>query len=144
MDYDDPKVEERWCSERRSDVAAYLTAERVTHGRIGEWPAWHLAPHVSIWAIESHAKPGWVGWWVICGDLPTDIVSSASVKHPREAMLAFATRWRSAAELMASGQSSAEFSVGSPAEWPSLAPLLAARSALLQDLATDTGVWDEP
>ena len=58
MDYDDPNVEERWCSERRSEVAAYLAAEGVTHGRIGEWPAWHLAPHVSIWAIESQAKPG--------------------------------------------------------------------------------------
>ena len=144
MDYDDPVVEERWCSERRNEVAAYLTAERVTHGQIGEWPAWHLAPHISIWAIESQAKPGWVGWWAICGDLPTDYVSSAAIKHPRDAMLAFAHRWRTAADLMASGQSLPDFSVGSPAEWPSLAPMLASRAELLQDMATDTGLWDEP
>lgn len=144
MDYDDPVVEEHWCSERRNEVAAYLAAERVTHGRIGECPAWHIAPHISIWAIESHARPDWVGWWAICGDLPTDYVSSASIKHPRDAMLAFARRWLTASELMASGQSPPDFSVGTPGEWPSLAPMLASRAELLQDMATDAGLWDEP
>src|SRR4249919_488356 len=144
MDYDDPAVEERWCSERRSEVAVYLARERVTHGQIGEWPAWHLVPHVSIWAIESKANPGWVGWWAICGDLPTDYVSASSIKHPRDAVLAFAHRWRATAALMAAGQSSPEFSVGSPAEWPTLGPMLASRAELLQDMASDVGLWDEP
>ena len=144
MDYDDPVVEEQWCSDRRNEVAAYLASEHVTHGQVGDWPAWHFAPYASIWAIESHAKPGWVGWWVICGDLPTDYVSASSIKHPRDAMLAIAHRWHAAAECLALGQSPSEFSVGAPSDWAALAPLLAARAGLLQDMASDTGLWDEP
>src|SRR5690242_638460 len=128
MDYDDPTIDEQWCSARREQVVAYLAAAKLAHGQVGEWPAWHLAPHASIWAIESLSSPGWVGWWVICGDLPSDYLSAAAIRHPREAMLAFASRWHKAAELMAIGQSSADFSIGSPQEWPTLAPLLASRA----------------
>ena len=81
-DYDDPVVEEKWCSERREQVAQYLLRENVTYGQIGEWPAWHVAPFVSIWAIESAASNNRLGWWVICGDLPTDYVSAAELKSP--------------------------------------------------------------
>ncbi len=87
-DYDDPAIEEQWCQERRAQVEAYLQHQRVEHGRVGEWPAWHVAPHVSLWAIESKVRPDWVGWWAICGDLPTDYVSAANIKHPREAVRA--------------------------------------------------------
>ena len=91
-DYDDPATEHRWCADRRVEVADYLAAEGVAHGQIGAWPAWHVAPYVSVWAIESKRKPGWVGWWVLCGDLPTDYVSAATIKHPRKAVEAFAHR----------------------------------------------------
>jgi hypothetical protein len=35
-DYDDPEVEERWCSEQQKIVADYLHSQKVKHGRIGE------------------------------------------------------------------------------------------------------------
>jgi len=35
-DYDDPNVEEAWCNERRAEVAAYLMAQRVHHGEVGD------------------------------------------------------------------------------------------------------------
>jgi hypothetical protein len=77
--YDDPGAEQRWCAERRAEVAAYLAGEGVTLGTIGEWPAWHVAPYVSVWAIGSLKAPGAVGWWVICGDLqPTTFPRQAS------------------------------------------------------------------
>ena len=51
-DYEDPAFEEQWCEARRAEVAAYLEREGVVHGRmhgrIGEWPAWHVAPYVSV------------------------------------------------------------------------------------------------
>jgi hypothetical protein len=46
LNYEDPEIEEKWCAERRSEVVSYLISERVEHGEIGEWPAWHLAPYV--------------------------------------------------------------------------------------------------
>jgi hypothetical protein len=95
-DFDDPDMEREWCDTRRADVEAYLKDAGVAHGRIGGWPAWHLAPYVSIWAIESLARPEWIGWWVITGDLPTDYISSADIEppqHPRKAVKAIAGRW---------------------------------------------------
>jgi hypothetical protein len=72
-------AEEKWCAECRRQVRRYLAGESVQHGRIGSWPAWHVAPYVSVWAIESRARPGCVGWWAICGDVPTDYESAARI-----------------------------------------------------------------
>jgi hypothetical protein len=47
------ETEEKWCFSRLEDVQNYLEREGVKHGRVGEWPAWHLQPYVSVWAIES-------------------------------------------------------------------------------------------
>ncbi|QKJ67283.1 DUF4826 family protein [Deefgea piscis] len=64
-DYDEPEVEAQWLAERRDEVADYLNLEGIVHGTIGEKPAWHIAPYVSIWAIESLKTPNSVGWWAI-------------------------------------------------------------------------------
>jgi hypothetical protein len=96
-DYDDPEINAQWCGERRREVAEYLRVEGLTHGRIGDRPAWQVAPYVSVWAVESLAVPGAVGWWAISGDLPNDYVSSSEAKDPRQAVRAIALLWREAA-----------------------------------------------
>ena len=141
-DYDDPAVAERWCEDRRAQIIAYLQREGVEHGRVGEWPAWHVAPCVSIWAIESRKRPEWVGWWVICGDLPTDYISAATLKHPRDAMRGLAQQWRDQAQLMLSGERHSDIRIGEPEDWASLAPLLATRASLLVGWADDDSLWD--
>lgn len=142
-DYDDPNVEEAWCNERRAEVAAYLMAQRVHHGEVGDWPAWHLAPYVSVWAIESAVEPGSMGWWVISGDLPTDYAGSDGLLDPREALRAFAERWKAAAVLMARGEAYPEVRMGRSAEErKSLAPLLQRRAELLSRWTEDDELWD--
>ncbi|WP_353072428.1 DUF4826 family protein [Tunturiibacter gelidoferens] len=42
-------------------VTEYLAKEGLDHGKVGSWPAWHLVPYVSIWAVESLLAPGHVG-----------------------------------------------------------------------------------
>lgn len=142
-DYEDPAVEEQWCEARRAQVVAYLEREGVVHGRIGEWPAWHVAPYVSVWAIESQKRPDWVGWWVICGDLPTDYISAAEIKDPREAVRSIAREWRQQAQLMTSQDRPDNIRIGRPEDWASLAPVLDARATLLLDFADDDSVWED-
>ena len=113
-DYDDAAVEERWCAEHRDAVADYLKRQKVDHGEIGEWPAWHVAPYVSIWAIESKKSRGWVGWWAISGDLPTDYISAEKIKHPREALRAIGQRWLEVSGYMKSGKHHPTIVVGNP------------------------------
>lgn len=143
IDYDDPAVEARWCAERRAEVADYLREEGVVHGQIGEWPAWHAAPHVSIWAIESRRRPGWVGWWVVCGDLPTDYISAGTIRHPRDALRAIGERWFEVAGSMRRGEERPDVTFGPPEERENLAPLLEARAALFAALCDDAANWTE-
>lgn len=142
-DYDDPEVEAQWFAERREEIARYLKGEGVEHGQIGELPAWHVAPYVSIWAIESRSNPGRVGWWGISGDLPNDYVSASNAKDPKEAMIAIASLWKEAAQYMARGENHPAFTIGNGENNAELAPLLAARSEILLDLANDPEVWDD-
>jgi hypothetical protein len=145
-DYDEPAIEERWCHEQRVKVEDYLCSQRVNHGRVGDWPAWHVAPYVSVWAIESLAHPEWIGWWVICGDLPTDYISSVDVQppqHPRKALRVIAERWLKQATAWNEGRDDHEIRIGDPHSHKELAPLLESRAKLLMNWTDDESLWEE-
>lgn len=132
-----------WCDEQRIIVSEYLARQKLKHGEVGERPAWYFAPYVAIWAIESVIKPGWVGWWAISGDLPTDYTSCGAERHPRAGMRAIAERWKDAAPLLAEGQAITDWSLGSPEEWIELAPLLASRADMLLSFIADDALWTD-
>ena len=145
LDYDDPEVEEQWCAAQQKAVADYLHSQHVEHGQIGDWPGWHLAPHVSIWAIESLDRPEWIGWWVICGDLPTDYIASTKVKppqHPRKAMRVFAENWLVIVGAWKAGKESGSTRIGKPDLHGELGPLLESRANLLLEWADDDSFWE--
>ena len=131
--------EEIWCDERRTQVEAYLSHQGLAHGEIGDWPAWHVAPYVSIWAIESISAPGWVGWWVICGDLPTDYCSADDCRHPRLALKKIADSWSTALENF----KLSDATIGTTALPASLAPLLRTRTDLLAAMVADQAAWQD-
>jgi hypothetical protein len=139
---DDTDPEYQWCAERRREALEYLDRQRVKHGRLGEAPAWHVYPHLSLWAVESAQSPGWVGWWVICGDCPTDYVTCSGDRTPRSAIDAIAARWREASALLARGEQHPDFSVGDSDSAQALAPLLAARAEILSRWTADDSMWD--
>ena len=145
-DYDNPEIEEQWCEDQRKVVTKYLQSQNVKHGQIGEWPAWHLAPYIAVWAIESLAKPGWIGWWVISGDLPTDYISSADVKppqHPRKAMRVFANNWMEIVKAWKNGKEHDDISIGDPSSHKKLGPLLEIRANMLMEYAADDSIWEK-
>eukprot|EP01034_Spumella_vulgaris_P033451 gene33451-41275_t len=85
-EYDD------WASQERSRVNAYLEGEGISSPSV-EWPAFDMAPHFAIWAIESKQVPGKVGWWAFSGDCPTDYVSEDGGCHPRNALKLLLNKW---------------------------------------------------
>jgi hypothetical protein len=135
--------EKRWCSDLRRQVTDYMARTGVHHGEIGEVPAWAVFPYISIWAVESGEVPGNVGWWVICGDCPTDYVTCTGDRTPRAAVEAFAERWEKAATAMINGGLHPDFVVGNPASARELAPMSAARAEFLRAVALDDGVWNQ-
>jgi hypothetical protein len=136
------KVDDDWHAVMRERVAEYLQRTGVVHGAIGEVPAWEVFPMVSLWAIESGKAPGWIGWWVIAGDCPTDYVSCTGDRTPRSAIEQISVRWGEAAVALARGEQHPDFSVGNAGAAIELAPLLAARSETLRQYAIDDNVWD--
>jgi hypothetical protein len=144
--HDNPQVEERWCEDQRATVADYLHSQHVEHGLIGEWPAWHVAPCASIWAIESRVRPERIGWWVICGDLPTDCISAADIEypqHPRKALRAVAERWLKIVQAWSEGREHEGIQIGGPDSHQELAPLLESRAKLLIEWSDDDSLWQD-
>jgi hypothetical protein len=143
INWDDDANIERWCDEQHEVAAAYLRAQPVKFGQLGGWPAWHVAPYVSVWAVESVKAPGKVGWWVICGDLPTDYASGNGTPDPRSAVAVFAKRWQQLAADMQRGETPVSISVGAPENAAELGPLLKSRSELLSEWVRDDSMWQE-
>jgi hypothetical protein len=129
--------EEAWCAERRDDVVQYLRDLRLDHGGVGDVPAWFVAPHIAIWAIESRQSPGWVGWWAISGDVPTDYCSAQDCRHPRLAMRRFAEEWATAIDQTRPEDTT----IGATGLPVSLLSLLKARSDLLFQFSSDDDLW---
>lgn len=146
VDWENPEVEEEWVSQQRQVLEAYLHLQGLKHGAIGEWPAWHVAPYAAVWAIESLAKPGWIGWWGISGDLPTDYISSLVLQppqHPRKALRAFGQNWRAFVQAGRAGWNQDDVTIGNSYSFDEAAPMLEARAALLLKWAEDDSLWDE-
>ena len=146
LDYNDPAVEKSWCEQQRCAVSSYLRSQEIEHGRVGDWPAWHVAPCASIWAVESLTHPGWIGWWVIAGDLPTDYISAASValpQHPRKAMRVFASNWLKMVEAWRQGRESENVRIAGLRSPEELAPLLETRARILLEWAADDSLWQD-
>ena len=82
-----------------------------------------------------------MGWWSICGDLPSDYISALSIKHPRDAIRAIAERWLEVAPFLEKGQPHPTIRVGSGDK--ELAPLLRARAEQLLEWAGNASLWEE-
>ena len=140
---EDKRDEDLWHAACRIRVADYLKDQGVVHGRLGEGPAWSVPRVISLWAVESVRAPGRVGWWVLCGDGPTDYVSSKDIRSPREAVRAIAQRWQVACGYLARGEAPPDFELGSPDSRRQLAPLLESRAELLLQWVAEDAIWSE-
>src|SRR5947199_230194 len=79
---------------QRHRVEEYLRKEGLENPNVGPWPAFEVAPHFAIWAVESKKTKGKIGWWAFSGDCPTDYVSEDGSCHPRKALSRLLSTWR--------------------------------------------------
>jgi hypothetical protein len=135
--------EERWCAEQRANVLAYLAGETCPSTSVGDWPAWHVAPILSVWAVESVEHPGWVGWWVVSGDFPTDYTECGDERHPRQGLRDIGLRWQDAAQKWLKGEEVDGWQLGDSKRHAELAPLLRTRAEMFLEIAEDDENWDE-
>ena len=140
----DPDTQQaQWNAERRVQVLESLDRARLIRGDVGDFPAWQIYPYVSVWAVESHRAPGLVGWWVICGDCPTDYVTARGDGSPRTAVRDIAAQWQAAVPYLARGEQHPDFALGRSEDARTLAPLLSARAEALLRLADEDDLWPD-
>ena len=135
--------ESSWLSQRRDELMRYLERQGLEHGAIAPEPYWFVAPHVSIWGIGSLKAPGRVGWWAVCGDHPTDYVSSGGLTRPREVLRAIGERWLEVSSYMLQGRPHPTVTIGRPEDWPKLGDLLNRRAKIFLMWANDDAVWSD-
>ncbi len=140
--HDDPNKDEIWSGHRRAQVRAHLKNERIAHTELSDWPAWQIAPIVSVWPIRSESAPAQIAMWVICGDVPTDTISADSAKTPREAVRTFARRLHDAAAQMANAEPSKKNPANKSDRAHELALFLEVRARQLVDWTNDDSLWD--
>lgn len=133
--------EDSWIEAQRKHAEEHLRGQQVDHIGIGEYPAFHVHPYLALWAVQSKRSPGWIGWWVITGDLPADYISSSEGRHPRDALRAFARHWQEVSEFMLRGQKHPDYRIGTPDQWPKLGDLLQRRAQILSRHADDDEFW---
>jgi len=136
-------AEEAWLTEQQKLAAAYLETQGIAKPELGEVPAFHVSPYVSLWAVRSKKNPDAVGWWVIAGDLPADYISASDAKQPRTAIAAFARRWKEVAERMLRGEEHPMFAVGRAEHRREVGDLLGRRSGVLKSYSENDSLWKE-
>jgi hypothetical protein len=98
-------------------------------------------PYASVWAVESPHRPEWIGWWVVCGDLPSDVLAAHDLATPRDALRAFGKRWVLHGESLDRGDVPAAWAHLPHEALPKHAALLKKRGAALQVWADDPSAW---
>ena len=141
LDYDDDATFDAWCAELRAEIEVYLKNEGFEHGKILEWPAWNVAPHVAIWAVESATQAGYVGAWVLCGNLPMDYIEGDNLKSPREAMAAMAARWQELIDNMRAGKPTDGVVIETGADPEQMVAMMESRVRVLRELVEDEEAW---
>ncbi|MEW6743974.1 MAG: DUF4826 family protein [Planctomycetota bacterium] len=119
--------EDSWIEAEPKHAEDYLREQRVEHLGIGEDPAFHVHAYLALWVVQSKCSPGWIGWWVVTGDLPADYSSASEGRHPQEALRAFARHWQELSGFMLRGEEHPDLRVGTRDQWPELGELLPRR-----------------
>lgn len=101
---------------------------KVTESRL-------LEPLVAIWKISA-TRPKPASYWVLSGDLPTDVASASAAANPRDALRYFALHWQLKAEQLRSAPAA-------DAAQLDYAKLLEGRAAGLYKIFDNAQLWPE-
>lgn len=131
-----------WAAQERTRVKAFLEREGIASPNV-QWPAFDVAPHFAIWAVESKKAPGWVGWWAFSGDCPTDYVAEDGKSHPRNALRLLLEQWQAYVPALKAGKHPAGVRFGEGADLALLGASLESRIAVLTRWYEDDELWND-
>lgn len=134
-DNNKPLTEEEisnWSREAYKKATSFLGEKGVVAESVSMEQSRYLAPLLAVWKIKATDKK-W--FWVISGDLPTDVLPEESAKTAREAIKSFSYKWQLDSEKVLAGQM--------PTAHPEqFAGLLQNRAENLFEISENEALWN--
>ncbi|NVK25304.1 MAG: DUF4826 family protein [Gammaproteobacteria bacterium] len=84
-----------WSREAYQKASAHLADKGIITESVSMEQSRYLAPMLAVWKIKATDK-NW--YWVISGDLPTDVMTEEGADSARSAVKAFSYQWQMKAE----------------------------------------------
>lgn len=80
-----------WSREAYQKATSFLAQKGIITETVATEQSRYLAPLVAIWKIKSN-KGKW--FWVITGDVPSDMLAGDAAKTARDAVRSFSFKWQ--------------------------------------------------
>ncbi|SHG83484.1 DUF4826 family protein [Ferrimonas marina] len=127
----DQEQQQAWVREQFQKANRHLAEKGILPGRVLEKESRYLPPLIALWKMEDQS-PQKRRYWVLSGDLPTDLVADSAAKDAREALRHFALSWQLKGENLRKSQDKTQ---------QDLARLLIGRAEGLSQLHQDERLW---
>ena len=125
-----------WIREQFQKANRFMAEKGVIPSKVHDKESRYLAPYMAVWKMESKL-PTKKTYWVMSGDLPSDMVDVSVAKTAREAVRHFSLTWQLKAEnLIRSGATRDDTQA-------KYANLLISRAQSLYQMQQDDKLWGE-
>jgi hypothetical protein len=139
--------EKAWIESARPELVSYIKRSVEECGDIGRVPAFHIAPIIAVWAVESKKHPGMVGFWAFSGDIPGDVITRDWLDkkdNPRKALNRMITIWKGYLPHLEIGDSPPGINMGIDGKQrKDMAGLLGKRIEIFSEMVNDDSIWDD-
>ncbi|QIZ76674.1 DUF4826 family protein [Ferrimonas lipolytica] len=125
--------ESAWVRAQFQKANKHMAEKGVLPGKVILKESRNLPPFVAIWKIED-STPHKRRFWVLTGDLPTDMVSESAAPNAREAIHHFSLLWQMKAENLLRSRDKTQVE---------LAKMMVSRSESLNKMHADQRLWGE-
>jgi hypothetical protein len=103
-------------------------------------PVWSVPFRVIVGQLrEAHEQTTFR--WLICGDMPTDQISSTVAATPREALRYFSLKWQMDAGRYDDPATRKAHGLDESHDWSQLSKKLVAKAEELYEMAEDESIW---
>ncbi|GAA4903715.1 DUF4826 family protein [Ferrimonas pelagia] len=99
MEQGTQEQEQAWVREHFQKANRFMAEKGILPGKVVLKESRILPPLIAVWKIEAQG-PRKQKYWVISGDLPTDMSAESAAKNARDAVRYFSLNWQLKAENM--------------------------------------------
>lgn len=140
---DQREVAESWMRETFDTAVNNLIGIGVVEGEMAEAKPVFVLPLKLIIGQLRSIDDATHFTWVICGDLPTDHISSTVAATPRDAARHFALKWQLNAARFEDPEARKSMGLDESIDWQAQCEKVMARAEELYEIAASDDLWQD-